>query len=304
MLEIIYTLQQQIFLNTNRDINRDLNVSCTLKLFFNINNADYLRKLALYSSTYNIFGKFSDYNRSLRSPITQKEVGGALSIKPVGVPVEPLPNIKTNILWEISSVVGQKIYGTERTVNNFDARYNFHTHPQQAYKTDKVIIGFPSGADYSAFLYCVANFNTIFTCTVTLEGIYTISLAAFWTRTDSFNILMEDFIKNVYINSYYSAQKLADYWEKPKSSFKNPYEYTTFINSQIIEPAFSSNFIKNVELYDALSKKPLFNCTFLSYDDIANSKIFEIYYNRLGEPSQCFATLSELNNYIDNTKLN
>jgi hypothetical protein len=286
ILEIIYILQQQILLTKNPLF------PCSLILRFNPKNAFYLKQLVLYSSTYN----------KSASTITQKEIGGAFNLKPIQINPPPPSKaaITTDVIWEISSTTGKKEYGTESNVNILPVRYNYHTHPKGTYSLFNVQVGIPSGDDFLAFLYSSYKYDTIFHSVISVEGIYVISLKQFWTITKNYNILMNDFVKNL-VDPKFPTNTLKLFWQKEhKNYINNISSYCNFINIETIPITLSSLFTNNIDLITSLSTEPLFQCNYISYFDIQNLKYFEISFHRKGNPEQCFITDSMYENYSIN----
>jgi len=67
-------------------------------------------------------------------------------------------------------------YGTEENVEAVNSKYNFHSHPEQAYIKYNVKNAWPSSDDCVAFIKTYIKFDTIFHIVVSIEGIYVISL--------------------------------------------------------------------------------------------------------------------------------
>jgi hypothetical protein len=109
-----------------------------------------------------------------KSKTTQREMAGNLRAQIDG---EGIHVIDVNM--------DSMIHGAETGVKIVDGLYNFHSHPQNAYKKYQVELGWPSGQDYIGFLMAIIDDGTIFHCVITLEGIYVISLTREWaTRVD------------------------------------------------------------------------------------------------------------------------
>lgn len=156
--------------NDNGDdiIMNDINPSCTLNMRFNKSFAKWLKRLPLSASSLNENGT-----------ITQKEISSSFFLD------NPKENSEGKIIWEIiRDKKVDKNFGEEEGVIVQHSRYNFHTHPREAYLSHNVKIGYPSGEDYLAFLkYSLYNeIKTIFHCVITVEGIYTISIAEYWIQ--------------------------------------------------------------------------------------------------------------------------
>ena len=103
------------------------------------------------------------------SSMTQKEQAGAMYVS------ETRNNI--NVL-DINQ--DKMIEGKEQGVPIVEALYNFHSHPKEAYITNKVNKAWPSAQDYIGFLLAVLEDNTILHIVVSIEGIYIISLSKYY----------------------------------------------------------------------------------------------------------------------------
>lgn len=103
------------------------------------------------------------------SGMTQKEHAGALYVSG--------KNGDVNVL-DINP--DKWIEGEEQGVPIVEALYNFHSHPKEAYITNKVNKAWPSAQDYIGFLLAVLEDNTILHIVVAIEGIYIISLSKYY----------------------------------------------------------------------------------------------------------------------------
>lgn len=68
--------------------------------------------------------------------------------------------------------------GEEENVDVSATRYNFHSHPREAYVRHSVEKAWPSVTDYMG--YHRLGKNTIFHCVATLEGVYVVSFTSYW----------------------------------------------------------------------------------------------------------------------------
>jgi hypothetical protein len=68
--------------------------------------------------------------------------------------------------------------GAEENVDVSATRYNFHSHPHEAYIRHSVDKAWPSVTDYLGY-HKLGN-NTIFHCVATLEGLYVMSFSFYW----------------------------------------------------------------------------------------------------------------------------
>jgi hypothetical protein len=112
---------------------------------------------------------FSEPTKNKDSSMTQKEHAGAMYVSG--------KNQDLNVL-DINQ--NKWIEGKEQGVPIVEALYNFHSHPEEAYITNKVDKAWPSAQDYIGFLLAVLEDNTILHIVVAIEGIYIISLSKYY----------------------------------------------------------------------------------------------------------------------------
>ena len=107
-----------------------------------------------------------DYLRNL--PIShRKEHSGTLYTKEIK---RQMPERYIHVLtFDDDSIVK----GGDEDVSVAKSKFNFHSHPREAYLAHHVKRGWPSKTDYVGY-YQLGN-NTIFHCVTTLEGLYIIS---------------------------------------------------------------------------------------------------------------------------------
>ena len=238
------------------------NLTCTIKLFFNIIDSKWLKKLVLAASSLN----------PKTNTVTQKEVSGAFSLK------GPYNPSNQNYIWEISvNKTHTLISNSEDKAEIINSKYSFHTHPKELYDTYNVNIGFPSGDDFLAFLFQVLNYNTIFHSIITLEGVYTLSINKYWTiRINKLKKIIQK-----------GGNKL-------KKHIKNITEIPKIVINNIEEEA--RLWPNKINLLEIVKDKPsFFYCYFLSWNDIENKEIISINYPVLN--NQCFATELSLKAY-------
>ena len=84
--------------------------------------------------------------------------------------------------------------GEEEAVSVSATRYNFHSHPEEAYIRHSVDNAWPSLTDYIGY-FKLGN-NTIFHCIASLEGVYILSFSPYWVKR--LNELNEKIIKKKY----------------------------------------------------------------------------------------------------------
>jgi len=239
----------------------DKRLSCNLNMRFNKSFAKWLKRLSLASSSLNKDGT-----------VTQKEISSSFFLD------NPKENFNGEIIWEIiRDKKGEKTFGEEEGVNIKQARYNFHTHPREAYLSHNVKIGFPSGTDYSSILMMSLynEIKTIFHCVITIEGIYTISIAEFWI--DNFTKLQK-IIRDI------GVQKIQDII---KNEFNIKKEFPNNINTEQAGKIYSDYTNNKKIIHDKNGDSyPIFHVSFNTWDDIINGQVISIYYPSLY--SQCF----------------
>lgn len=229
---------------------------CSVAIKFNKSYAKWLSKLPINASTLNIDGS-----------ITQKEVSGVFSLDDAEIQQDG------SFIWEVTVDKGKGINATdEEKVELVHGRYNFHTHPREAYDNHGVGIGFPSGQDYNAFLDIVRTNRTIFHCVIALEGIYILSIQPYWcTRIDILDKYLIEYGTQLsgHIATNFELEKVIPEGMTVEQAGKN---YCTRINQ--------------MQLFT--DQPPVYKCDFLSWNEIFSGSVVE-----LGYPvtfNQCFAT--------------
>ena len=287
-------------------MNNDISTSCTLNMRFNKSFARWLKRLPLSASSLNENGT-----------ITQKEISSSFFLD------NPKENSDGKIIWEIiRDKKVEKKFGEELKAYPDQARYNFHTHPREGYVSNNIKISYPSPQDYIGFLN-IALYNeikTIFHCVITIEGIYTISLAEFWIN--HFNFLQNHIIDNKEIEKY---NKKIEEIEKSKESK----ELKEIEKSKVTPPIFQINEqtrnaisikaqIPNIQTIEQVGNmysqhinnemvgiihdnnqnvyhEPVFHVSFNSWEDIINGQVISIYYPSLYD--QCFIKHKTIKNF-------
>ena len=157
---------------------------CIIKATFNINTSNYLHQL-LYKK---------------RKGEIQRESAGKLYLDwTISDQEDPIFEIHV----DKDSVNG----GNSQDVDMVISRYNFHTHPKDAYIVHDCELGWPSKDDYLTFTAGFLEHDTVMHAVSTLEGIYVITI-----NRDAINILLNEFNKldknkrsefiDVYIKDY------------------------------------------------------------------------------------------------------
>lgn len=206
----------------------------------------------MYKNICKIYARFSNQTlnrlKNLNNPSQKNELSGSLSIS----------NIKNKNVLELTVNAENISHGKAEEVNAVISRYNFHTHPKQAYINNNVINGWPSSQDAIGFL--TLNHRTVFHTVVTLEGIYIISFSEEWINKNG--------VKNV--------NKISDKWVNDNYDIDHlenitPHEYIKRINKIRY---------KNVQLLD-YKYMPWNKAT----------KIFSVFYSKIN--NKCLATDEE-----------
>lgn len=136
--------------------------------------------------------------------------------------------------------------GENENVNVSPTRYNFHSHPEDAYIHHSVTIAWPSSTDYLGYLHL--GKNTIFHCVVTLEGLYILSFSSYWgNRIDK--------IDKSFVGKHYDINHKAKY---------TPEEYVNKIN--------------NIRY----KNYPIFDVQFITWEE-AKTKIITVYFSPHGK---------------------
>lgn len=219
------------------------------------NKLDYALQFRDISNCYFYFyiaGKSLKYLKNLTKEsgvtlnsgkLSQKEISGGFYIR---------DSIKKdgNIVFKFAVDESLLSFNKEEEADITKSRYNFHTHPFQAYIRHKVDIAWPSSSDYSAFLASYQAYNTIFHLLSSVEGVYIISFTKEWAeRLPNIEIdnNLYNFISRVYDIPYIN---------------KSPKDYCKMLLSEKF----------NHDGY------PVFNVQFNSWKDI---KVFKIHFPKL-----------------------
>lgn len=134
---------------------------------------------------------------------SQKELTGELEI-------EDVIQENNKIIYIIDVNKSSVSSGEEEEVNVSATRYNFHSHPEEAYVRHSVSKAWPSLTDYLGYLKL--GKNTIFHCVATLEGIYIINFGEYWGNR--LNKIDKKFIKKHYDIDHKRNYTPTEYIEK------------------------------------------------------------------------------------------
>jgi hypothetical protein len=225
--EVTYLLSQ---------INKE---KCTIRIRLTDEAIEYLRHISKMGSTMNTNGT-----------VTQKEVSGRLKVDMIS------DDLTHYITVEQSSIY----HGEQEETKMVIGRYNFHSHPMEAYFRNDYRFAWPSATDYLSFLYSAIQQDTILHLVATLEGFYVISL-----HSDIIN-------KKEQIDKKMSAFILEKYNVNDKRNHYTPDTYISIVNTI------------------TYLNKNIFIVHFFSWKEATKS--FDIYYHKLG--MNCFAKESTL----------
>lgn len=97
----------------------------------------------------------------------KKETGGIFYVK----------NINHDFIGNVYNIYfHEKVDSELESVDVIDTRYNFHTHPKEAYINHNCDLGWPSTDDLITFLHSFIHYKTCFHVISTLEGLYILSI--------------------------------------------------------------------------------------------------------------------------------
>lgn len=161
---------------------------CNITIQFTPNTIEYLRRIPMQNGT---------------------EIAGALQI--IGN-----RRIQNKIIYNIEVNHNTVVEGEDELVRVLNDKYNFHTHPRDAYIRQGVNHAWPSDHDFLGFLKAVFYSNSVFHVVVTLEGVYIISISPEYSGN---------------INKLKSQQEYISHaYQIPHDSFKTPEEYISHVN--------------------------------------------------------------------------
>ena len=84
----------------------------------------------------------------------------------------------SDVIYEIGVIESSIQEGTDENVDVVASRYNFHSHPEEAYVRHSVHKAWPSGTDYIGF--AKLSSDTLLHIVSTLEGMYILTLTPEW----------------------------------------------------------------------------------------------------------------------------
>lgn len=255
--------------------------NCTLSAKFDLSTARVLRALTRGAVSFSTAGD---------GKLTQKETDGTLILKKPEL-VQDKGNqryryrpvnsraVYERIIWSVFLDKTDPVLPRSETSSTMrPVMYSFHTHTNYTLGLGKGVIESPSGADYGAFL---SNFYNgvspvVFHCIVTPHGIFVISLTAEWAANvkqwfPSLNIQVLEFVRDEYQKIYHLIQPG---------------------DPEDVQVARYVDRVNNFRIFR--EKMPMFNCDFLSWDDITkNNKIFSVVFPMFN--GQCLAVKDSIN---------
>ena len=268
-----------------QDLARNIDI-CTIIAKFNVPYAKWLNRLVHASSTLNPDGS-----------VSQKEISGAFWLD------DPfIDPVTGRIVWEITVDKRRSINKTHAVDAKHDfvvemaiGRYNFHTHPVEAYKRalgKLVYIGYPSGPDYITYLFSVSSNRTVFHCVISIEGIYTLSIEKYWCVNMEELTEVGDGLFNI---KYPNGSTGLDYL---KFKMDLPKDIPSGITPEQAGEQYCVNIMQNqLELFNndpviksvLKGRPPIWNCQFITWKQIEDgTRGIEVGYPVLND--QCFAT--------------
>jgi hypothetical protein len=153
---------------------------------------------------------FSKCTLNVNKSCTQKEMAGALNVL----------NVNDRGIYTIGIDKNSVIYGTEEGVKIVNGKYNFHSHPKEAYIKYEVEDGIPSAQDYIGYMSSVYSNNSRCHFVAAIEGLYIISISKDFTLYSDIKNIIEDkigknklyeFIKNKYNENKIKYNRVSDY---------------------------------------------------------------------------------------------
>lgn len=195
---------------------------CGIQIKFNKDAIKFLRKASHIGHSHN-----------KDNTISQKEISGELKV------IDFSPEHIVTIGLDKNSIQ----LGKEENVNVSPSRYNFHSHPKEAYVRHSVEKAWPSVIDFLGILK-LGN-RTILHAVATLEGLYVISFTSHWLDKI-------DKIKSSFVDKNYDIDHSLNY---------TPLEYVNMVNQ-----------IK-------YRNHPIFYVQYKSWDE---DMIFSVYYGKDG----------------------
>jgi len=256
-------IPQSVALTKNKDFEFESSQTKLQILYVleNYENDSCMMNVSLDSDTLTYLKSATSkgWSRNKNGKTTQKELSGNLSLSNI--------MLQDNKIIHVLHLNEDSInIGHEESVTVSPSKYNFHSHPEQAYKKHKVNKAWPSLTDYQGYL--MLGNSTLFHLVTTIEGLYIICFGKYWG--EKLSELNKKELKKLkkFIDKNYDISR------KTKMT---PEECVEHVNSLMYE------------------ENPVFILQYHIWKDAG--KIFEIYYAK-SEGNNCFScsTTHELYN--------
>jgi hypothetical protein len=232
----------QIFLGMNKNENE--NENCKLVIKFDNKTINYIKQIANIGSTTD------------KNGISQKEISGSFLLEKNNEDRED----NEKLVYTMKLITNKFLVGEEEGVGITNSRYNFHSHPREAYDRHQVMYGWPSSQDYIGFLTAIIIYNSVLHVVICLEGVYIISL----DKNKWKKIPTKDDLENI-------KEEIYD-------------THNIKCKSKIISENKDNKIVDNIEEYiNIINKLKCFQIQFLEWKNIMNS--FSIYYPK--EKGKC-----------------
>jgi hypothetical protein len=209
---------------------------------------------------------FSGFTKNKNGKKSQKELTGELYVKNV---VPKAGKFVYIIDINKSSVKA----GQNESVDVEPHRYNFHSHPEQAYVRHSVDKAWPSVVDYLGYLQL--GKNTIFHCVASIEGMYVLSFTPYWSQ----RLDMVDKKVRKFVDKNFEIDHKEDY---------TPEEYTEVINNIKYRPRKTKNGHR-----PDIEPNAIFKVEFFPWEKAGD--MFSVFFPQIG--SSCLVSQKIVNNY-------
>lgn len=169
-----------------------------------------------------------------------KETGRELSGK---FTIQKIHKDNNDFLYTVSLLKDSIKKGEKESINIDSTRYNFHSHPEDAYKRHNTKYAWPSSTDYVGFLELLPY--TSIHIVATIEGIYIISLSRFWC--DKYKKIDKGWVKNKYkihLNNQYTPTSYIKMINNIKYKGSNIFD-VKYKSWEKADTPFDVYFIKN-----------------------------------------------------------
>lgn len=201
---------------------------------------------------------FSGFVKNKNGKTSQKELSGELHLENV-VPKDD------KFVYMIGVNHSTIEHGEDEAVSVLPLRFNFHSHPRQAYIRNGVKKAWPSVVDYLGYL--TLGKNTVFHIVACIEGMYVISFTPYWSqRIDNIDERLKKFVdKNFEIEH------------------SEPYTIEEYIG-----------IVNNIKYKDGPnSSHAIFHVDFFDWNNAGN--VFSVFFPQIG--SSCLVSQKIVNKY-------